>query len=249
MSVRNIFVFVVFLSIILVSFLFIGFYGFDRLSDNDSGLVNDNANDTDLIPAPDSIAQTNLVLNNYLTEYSVEDFSYTYSGLTEEELTQVNNIISLSRQNIFYKEEQKKLATDIYRRLFELEASDRIQDAPSSRANYLMASKLCVARAIILSEEPDTVKKCLGKDDYPSDISWTTDDITAEAQISPYYLVGSYYNDNTEDVARARYYLNQVLTHYETGLEQWGKEYYEGIVSEDYFNMVNDTRQKLKILN
>lgn len=191
---------------------------------------------------------TQKILTSYLSPYN-NDFTAKYSGLTADEIILIDKIISLAQKQATYTQEEVRAARDIYQRLFVTSIDERVQDAPSGRANELIRTKLCIARAIISSRESEAVKDCVADDKSPSDIQWSTDDITAVAQIVPYYLAGSHYFSLDDARDLSRYYLRQVVLHQEKAIEQWDQVYFEEIAGEEYLDMVEDTRGKLQLLN
>jgi hypothetical protein len=192
--------------------------------------------------------KTQKILAIYLSPHN-NDFITDYSGLKNEDIDQINQIISLAQKQTTYTEEETRAANNIYQKLFVESVDERVQDAPSSRVNELIGTKACIAVSVISNKESDVVKDCVGEDSFPSDIQWSIDDITAVAQIVPYYLAGSYYFslDGSSDLSN--YYLRQVVLHHEVAAEQWGQEYFEEVAGDDYLNMVEDARDKLQLLN
>lgn len=208
--------------------------------------LQENSPNTEAISYASS---TQKILATYLSPININNFPTTYSGLEDDEIGQVNQIISLANKQATYTKEEIEAANATYNELFVDSIDERVQDAPSARANELIGMKTCVAVSMISNNESEAVKNCVGEDAIPTDIKWSTDDITAVAQIAPYYLTGSHYFNQDKSKDLARYYLEQILLHQETAIERWGQEYFEGVAGDDYFTMVADARDKLQLLN
>lgn len=199
-----------------------------------------------MVAVQDDAFQTKQILDVYLSPYVYTGVEY--SGLSVDEISDINKVLSIARLSASHTEEQKMFADSTYQHLFVDTVLDRVEDAPSMRANNIIKQKLCVAMALILEEQRDVVSKCSPTDSFPEPVVWLTDDITAEAQVSPYYVAGSYYFEDAEDGDRSEYYLLQVVRHHEAGVEQWGKDYFENVAGDVYLNMVEDAQKKLQTL-
>ncbi len=242
--------------ILFIALPFIGFWlGMQYGQQKEQSIMLEEDNNIPKSNSPVSETQTNTsqaddIITKYLSPSKEGDGFYVqYSGLTTAEIEQINNIISIARTKISYNKEEQRAASDIYLELFVNQINDREQDAPSSRANMLLGTKLCIARAIILSKESEAVSDCSGKDTFPSDLDWSTDDITAIAQIAPYYIAGIHYLNLDGGRERSRYYFEQIIHHQEFAIEQWGQEYLEEVAGENYLDMVKEANSKLRVLD
>lgn len=189
--------------------------------------------------------ETKKILAAYLSPYK----NSVYSGLEDNEIDKINRITSLAQKQTSYTKEEIETAKDFYNELFLESMYERVEDAPSFRTNEILRTKVCIAVSIISNEKSEVVEDCTGEDMFPSDIEWSTDDLTAVAQIIPYYLAGSHYFNLDSGTDLSRYYFKQVLLHQEAAENQWGQEYFEQVAGDDYIKMVEDARVKLELLN
>lgn len=212
-------------------------------------VLNDVVSDTGRISDRKTFL-VNETLKRYLTARS--EFTDKYSGLTPADLREIDSVVNLASQKVVFSDTQKRTSKATYQKFFSesaLSSANRVEDAPSARANELIRTKLCIALAIITETESEVVRDCSNFNSvYPDAVEWETDDITAEAQIAPFYVAGLYYVSQDADTDQAEYCFMQVRNHFETAKKQWGDEYFESVAGESYLKMVEDSVQRVDAL-
>lgn len=113
-------------------------------------------------------------------------------------------------------------------------------DAPEWRARSEADRKLGIAEAMSRNDLRNVIRYCGERDGRPREIDPDVDDITAAAQILPWFLAG-YARHRDGDLEGARYYLSQVEVFHRKGVMTWGESYFIETAGESYRTILEMT--------
>jgi hypothetical protein len=173
-------------------------------------------------------------VNTALQSFAKQETYLELEGLGENEI--LLDAVSFNHKNL-----DDRIAES--QRVFDEQFHEGAGDSIDARAILYAYTKLCLADSIVNNDLKNTLDRCEIDDIYPTDTEWydyKANDLTASAQVVPYFLVGvAYYEEN--DIERARYYFDQILQHEKAMTDQYGVEALQiaGLAHEQILDAVN----------
>lgn len=150
-----------------------------------------------------------------------------------EELEMILNTLIQNKREEGIKEKLQGLRTTLEKM--------EIADAPEMRNFVWAMTKLCISETLLQGDLRKAVNNCNASQTFNEE---TVDDITADAQILPYFLNAVGYIQEG-DRATAKTYFQKIVTHKEMGLKVFGSENFMDIVGENYQKILSQAEEQL----